>query len=197
MLPWRRPVSPWPPAQLMKRLPGPRSSSRGPGCPRRDAASTRSGRENRYESATRSIPLSRANRYRSATKPLPIRHPVRRRREHASRARTDQSYQQVCGQIAHRSHLPMGREMRENAENPRTSATRALPFRYPSQSRPRLMGPLRRGYRDGGYKSAALPTELRRPNVRQCPIPRKRPLTSLWAEIPVCVSRALSPTFCQ
>jgi len=51
----------------------------------------------------------------------------------------------------------------------------------------RLMGPLRRGYREDGYKSAALPTELRRPNVRQCPIPRKRPPTSLWAEISVCV----------
>ena len=32
------------------------------------------------------------------------------------------------------------------------------------------------GYRERGYKSAALPTELRRPNVRQCPFPRKTAL---------------------
>ena len=31
------------------------------------------------------------------------------------------------------------------------------------------------------------------PLIRHYPIPPKRPPTSLWAEIPVCVSRALSP----
>ncbi len=77
-------------------------------------------------------------------------------------------------------------------ENPRKTATKALPFRY-RWTAASAHNPTSRGYREGGYKSAALPTELRRPNVRQCPIPRKRPPTSLWAEIPICASRALSP----
>ena len=100
-------------------------------------------RSRRYQSATRPTPLGPANRYRSATRPLPIRYRSRARPEHTSRGRPDRFVQQSCGRIAHRPHLPVGREMRGNAENPRVSATKPLPFRYPIQSRPRLMGPLR------------------------------------------------------
>ena len=82
------------------------------------------------------------DRYHSATEPLPIRYRSRARPEHASRARSEPFLQQSCRQIYPCFQLPIGREMRENAENPRNSATKPLPIRYSSQSRPRLIGPL-------------------------------------------------------
>jgi len=49
--------------------------------------------------------------------------------------------------------------------------------RATSESATRPKGPLRRGCRERGYKSAALPTELRRP---LCPIPRMQPSSLLY-----------------
>jgi hypothetical protein len=98
---------------------------------RKMGAAANQSERGRYRSATGPTPLGCAKRYRSATEPLRNRYRSRARPEHASRARPDAFFQQSCRQIALRSHLPMGRKMRGNAENPRKSATEPLPNRYP------------------------------------------------------------------
>jgi len=103
----------------------------------------RQSERGRYRSATGPTPLGCANRYRSATEPLPIRYRSRARPEHASRARPDHFYQQSCRQIGYRSQLSTAWNCAETPRTPRKSATEPLPFRYPSQSRPRLLGLLR------------------------------------------------------
>jgi hypothetical protein len=81
----------------------------------------------RYWPATKPPLRGGRGRYRSATEPPPIRYRSRARPEPAPRTRQDPFCQQSAGQIAPRSHLPMGRQMRENAKNHRNSATKPLP----------------------------------------------------------------------
>ncbi len=119
----------------------------------------------RYRVATGSTLPGSAKRYRGGTDPLPIRHLLPDRPERASQARQDWIIQQLCGQIRPQLSGSGACNCAQMPQSARNCATRTLPIRYRWSHRPACRVTSKR-YREGDYKSAALPTELRRPNVR-------------------------------